>query len=73
MSGANRWAAALPLLTEAGVDPAGQSESALTGIRLAYTLVPGSIWLVAMILLRFYTLDEDTFNSLRGKMAAAKG
>lgn len=58
---------------QAGVDPAGQSESALTGIRLAYTLVPGSIWLVAMILLRFYTLDEDTFNSLRGKMAAAKG
>lgn len=54
---------------QSGADATGQSDTALLGIRLAYTLVPGSMWLLGMFVLRYYRLDEDQFNALRRQMA----
>ena len=47
-----------------------QTAVALHGIRLAYVIIPSAIWLLALILLRFYRLDEDSFNDLRSAINA---
>jgi len=40
-------------------------ETALTGIRLTYALLPFTFWLCAMFILRKYKLNETEFNSLK--------
>ncbi|MBL8550531.1 MAG: MFS transporter [Hyphomonadaceae bacterium] len=43
-----------------------QSEAALLGIRISYCIIPFALWAAAIVLLRFYSLDEARFNEVKG-------
>jgi Na+/melibiose symporter-like transporter len=49
---------------------ATQSADAITGVRVAYCLVPVGLWLVALWLLRHYELDEARHDGIRAQLAA---
>ena len=57
-----------------GAAPGAQSASAVTGVRIAYCLVPIALWCAALWLLRRYDLDEEQHRRLRAgihRMVAA--
>ena len=56
-----------------GAGAAAQPASALLGIRLIYALLPFSLWLLALVLLRRYRLDDAQFNALKRKIAQRDG
>jgi GPH family glycoside/pentoside/hexuronide:cation symporter len=45
-----------------------QSESALLGIRVAYSMLPFLLWLGALLLLRRYDLTEDRFQEIKDQI-----
>lgn len=45
-----------------------QSESALLGIRVAYSMLPFLLWLCALLLLRRYDLTEDRFQEIKDQI-----
>jgi glycoside/pentoside/hexuronide:cation symporter, GPH family len=49
---------------------ATQAASAITGVRIAYCLIPVGLWLVALWLLRHYELDEARHDGIRAQLAA---
>ena len=51
---------------------AAQSAAALLGVRLLYCLVPCVLFLLAMLVLTRYELDEQRFNAIKADIAAAK-
>lgn len=56
----------------AGADLGAQSETAMLGIRISYALIPCSLWIAAMLVLRRYTLDEAQFDEIKLAIAAAQ-
>lgn len=52
---------------QAGAD--AQPGSAITGIRIAYALIPCLLWIGAIAVLRHYDLDETRFNTLKQAIA----
>lgn len=56
----------------AGADATAQSENALLGIRLSYTLVPCVLWVCAFFVLRAYPLTEARFEELKRNISAAR-
>jgi len=51
-----------------GAAPAAQSPGSLVGIRLIYTLLPFTLWVAAMIVLRRYELSETRFNDIKARI-----
>lgn len=51
-----------------GGDTMEQTEFALLGLRIIYSLVPFSLFLGALLLLKFYDLDEERFNAIKEKI-----
>lgn len=56
----------------AGADLGAQSETAMLGIRISYALIPCSLWIAAMLVLRRYTLGEAQFDEIKLAIAAAQ-
>lgn len=51
---------------------ASQPTSAISGIRIAYSLLPCLLWLGAIVILRYYHLDEARFNMIKAEIAARR-
>lgn len=55
-----------------GAAPAAQSAQALLGIRLVYSLLPFTLWVTAMLVLRRYELSETRFNEIKAQICGDK-
>lgn len=53
-----------------GAQLGAQSETAMLGIRISYALIPFSLWIAAMLVLRRYTLGEAQFDDIKREIAA---
>ena len=51
-----------------GTGLAAQSEFALTGIRIAYCLLPVLLWVCAFVILRIYSLTEARFEEIQQRL-----
>ncbi len=49
-----------------------QSQEALTGIRMTYSLVPFTLWILAILLLRKYDLNEKKFDEIKQAIQKAE-
>ena len=54
-----------------GAAASAQSPEALLGIRLIYSLLPFTLWVLTIILLRRYDLSEEKFNAVKAQIAEA--
>ena len=63
------------ILSVVGFDQtvAVQTEEALTGLRMAYIIVPVCGTLLAIFIMRSYDLDEDKAHSIREQLEARRG
>lgn len=50
-----------------------QSDDAIWGIRLAYSLVPFVLWICTIIIIRYYSLSEDRFDEIKREIVIARG
>lgn len=46
-----------------------QSDLALQGVRMLYSLVPFTFWIAAMVALGWYDLNETRFNTIKKAIA----
>lgn len=54
----------------AGADTGAQSEMALLGIRISYALIPCTLWIAAILVLRRYKLGKTEFDDIKRMIAA---
>lgn len=53
---------------ESGAGPYAQTDQALFGIRVMYSLLPFTLWVCAILLLRRYDLSEERFNAVKSEI-----
>ncbi len=54
-------------------DAAAQTPEAILGIRIVYSLLPFSLWMCTIVLLRRYDLTEERFNAVKLEIRKAAG
>lgn len=54
---------------QGGGAPDAQTSEAVSGIRLAYSLVPFTLWGVALLIIPRYFLTEERFNAIKAEIA----
>lgn len=49
-----------------------QSDDAIWGVRLAYSLIPFVLWICTIIVIRYYSLSEHRFDEIKREIAVAR-